>query len=136
MNRPGHEFDAEQNQVLSDVSKRMRLFAGLMIATSILSLGATVFQLVRMGVRGSTLIGGTVATGVGTVIYVVVAYYTISAASSLESITTSEGADESRLLDALRSLKTLFGIQYWLIVLSLLAIILMMIGMFFWMAIR
>lgn len=69
-------------------------------------------------------------------IYVVVAYYTISAASSLESITTSEGADESRLLDALRSLKTLFGIQYWLIVLSLLAIILMMIGMFFWMAIR
>jgi hypothetical protein len=136
MNRTDHEFTAPQSKVLAGVSKRMKLFAGLMIASPLLSLFVTAFQPIQMGAGGRTLAGGMIATAIIAVFYIVIAFYTISAASSLQSIATSEGADVPNIIHAANALKRLFGIQYWLIVIALMAVVLWLIGMFTWMAIR
>ena len=121
--------------MLADLSKRMMLFAGLMIAGSLLSLLMTVFQLTQLGATGGALFGGTIATGIWTFFYIIIGIYTISAASSVSAIVTSQGEDGAHFIAALKSLKTLFGIQYWLIVIALIAIVLAIIGILSWMVV-
>ena len=113
-----HEFTAADNEVLNAVSVRMRIFAYLLILSVVLSLLVTGFQLVSMGVTGGGLVGGMGSTAFSTIISLVIAFLTLSASGSLATAARTSGNDVASMMNALYSLKRLYGIQYWLIYLA------------------
>lgn len=130
MDHREYPFTPDDNRVLSDVAKRMKIFAYLMLGSAVLSLLMTAYQMFSFGAGITTIAGGMIGTIFSLIIYSVIAFLTLSASGALEAAARSGGRDVTPMMHALNALKKLYAVQYWLIITMILLVILVMIGVF------
>jgi hypothetical protein len=117
------EFTAAQNETIQVLSHRMRWVGGFQIVSGI---GVIIAGIVAftIGHEGYALL----LTGV---LLLVIGFYTISASKSFSDIVQTAGADITHLMEAIRTLKSLYNIQFWLVIAYLIIIGLLIIAAIF-----
>jgi hypothetical protein len=104
-----YEFTADQNRVIADLAKKMRLVGIVLQVFGVLGTIAGLLLITRNGV--GTLIQGVVSLFLG--------IWTVRAADAFRRIVTTQGQDISNLMAALEQLGKYFGLKYFFIVLGL-----------------
>ena len=130
MDQREYEFTSRDNQLLDEVSGRMRLFAYLLVASVILTVILTGYSLISMGITAGGLAGGMGMMLISAGISLVIAFLTLSASGAIAAAARNPGNEVSPMMNALNSLKKLFGFQYWLIITMILLMILAFFLMF------
>ena len=121
MEQPTYEFTQAQNQTLQILGSRMKWVGILIIVIGAVS-----------GLRGILgLAEGSAALVViiSAVIYILIGIWTRNAGSSFSLIVETAGSDIPHLMDALESLRKLYNLAFWLMIVGLgLALIAMLLG--------
>jgi hypothetical protein len=101
------EFTAAQNETIQVLSHRMRWVGSFQIisGTGVIVAGIVAFA---RGHEGYALL----LTGI---LLLVIGFYTISASKSFSDIVQTAGADITHLMEAVHTLKTLYNIQFWVV---------------------
>ena len=104
-----YEFNNTQNQLIRELSQKMRFVSYFLIGLGIV-----------------VAIGGLVAIargGLGNIIYgiiqIVIGFWTNKAASAFKQIVNTQGNDIENLMSALGELRKLYTLQYWLLIVAL-----------------
>jgi hypothetical protein len=101
------EFTAAQNETMQVLSHRMRWVGGFQIISGIGVIVAGIVVFAR-GHEGYALL----LTGI---LLLVIGFYTINASKSFSDIVQTVGADITHLMEAVHTLKSLYNIQFWLV---------------------
>lgn len=113
-----YEFTPEQNTLFSNLAAKLRIVG---IAFMVLGVLQSFLAFVNNGTFG-------VITGVlGGVLFAVIGVLMVNAASSFKLIVDTEGQDISNLMQALSSLLSMYTIQFWALVVSVLLVLLVVI---------
>ncbi len=112
-----YEFNESENSVFAEVATRMKAVGFCIIFFGFLNIIFFAFTLVqskdfRLGSPG---IGG-ISQGL---FFVLIGVWTRDAGSSFRQIVDSRGNDIRNLMDAMGSLKKLYTLQFWLLVIAL-----------------
>jgi hypothetical protein len=102
------EFTAAQNETIQVLSHRMRWVGSFQIISGIGVIVAGIVAFAR-GYEGYALL----LTGI---LLLVIGFYTISASKSFSDIVQTVGADITHLMEAVRTLRSLYNIQFWLVI--------------------
>jgi hypothetical protein len=105
-----YEFSADQSVLISRLSSRMRFVGLFTLGVGVMAVIAGVFRR-EMGV----LFSGA--------LYAVIGVWTERAGISFRSIATTQGSDIRHLMHALRDLKRLYTVQFWICFAALVATI-------------
>jgi len=108
------EFSPSQSDVIRGLAFRMKFVGWFMVIAGLLGLIAGLYR-------------GFVPTVIQAVIYLVLAGFTLAAAGAFTNIVTTRGSDIRHLVDALRSLRTLYSVQMILIIIGVVAIVLLIV---------
>ncbi len=101
-----YEFDRSQNELILDLSNKMRFVSYFLIVVGVLA-----------GIIGLLdLNPGAVIQGV---VQILIGVWTLNAASSFKLIVDTEGNDIVNLMGALGELRKLYRLQYWLLIIAL-----------------
>ncbi|MGD1717546.1 hypothetical protein [Dapis sp. BLCC M172] len=101
-----YEFDQSQNELILDLSNKMRFVSYFLIAGGILS-----------GIIGLLSLNAGVV--IPAVVDILIGVWTLKAASSFKLIVDTEGNDIVNLMGALGELRKLYRLQYWLLIITL-----------------
>lgn len=113
-----YEFTPEQNTLFSNLAAKLRIVG---IAFMVLGVLQSFLAFVNNGTFG-------VITGVlGGILFAVIGVLMVNAASSFKLIVDTEGQDISNLMQALSSLLSMYTIQFWALVVSVLLVLLVVI---------
>lgn len=107
-----YEFSPSQNELIQDLSKKMKFVGYILLALGILLALVGVFTLTQGGV-------GTIVQGV---IQIVLGIWTGKAASAFQRIVDTSGSDIENLMGALGELRKLYNLQFWLFLIGLILI--------------
>lgn len=137
MDQREHNFSPTELTLLSELARRMRLFAYVLVASAVISLLLSLYHAYRFaGFTASGMVGFMGSTIVSTSIACVLAFLTLIASGAVQAASRGETQDPSLLMVALAALKRLFAVQYWLIVIGILLVILLIVfavgAMFMW----
>ncbi|GCL34683.1 hypothetical protein PA905_39090 [Planktothrix agardhii CCAP 1459/11A] len=116
MDNGTYEFNESQNQLILDLSKKMRFVSYFLIVSGVLGAISGVIMVLNGGFGG--LVQG--------VILLITGIWTINAAKAFQLIVNTQGNDIENLMGALGQLRKLYTLQYWLF---LIAVIFMVIGL-------
>ena len=117
------EFTAAQNETIQVLSHRMRWVGGFQIISGIGVLVAGIVAFAR-GHEGYPLL-------LTAALLLVIGFYTTSASKSFSDIVQTVGADITHLMDAVRTLKSLYNVQFWLVIAYLVIIgLILLAGIF------
>lgn len=108
-----YEFSQSQNELISDLSAKMRFVSMFLIGLGVL---ATITGLV-------TILRGGFSSIVSGIVYLVIGLWTNKAASSFKMIVETQGNDIENLMGALGELRKLYRLQYWLLIIALVFIV-------------
>jgi hypothetical protein len=116
MDRTSYEFSDSQNQLIRNLSDKMRFVGYFLIATGALIVLTGLFAFTRGGAENgfSAIIQG--------VIQIVIGVWTTRAAQSFKRIVETSGNDIENLMGALGELRKLYALQFWLILIALIFI--------------
>lgn len=110
-----YEFTNRQNELIEDLSKKMNFVGILMIIGAVLSLISGVVVLFMSASQGivdfSSIIQGVLLLFVG--------LWTRNAARAFRRVVNTTGTDIENLMSALRELRKLYTLQYWLVLIAL-----------------
>ena len=101
-----YEFDQSQNELILDLSNKMRFVSYFLIAGGVLS-----------GIIG--LLSLNVGVIIPAVVDILIGVWTLNAASSFKLIVDTQGNDIVNLMGALGELRKLYRLQYWLLIITL-----------------
>jgi len=101
-----YEFDRSQNELILDLSNKMRFVSYFLIAGGILT---TIIGL--LGLNPGVIVQA--------VVDILIGVWTLNAASSFKLIVDTEGNDIVNLMGALGGLRKLYRLQYWLLIIAL-----------------
>ncbi|NES07158.1 MAG: hypothetical protein F6K22_32790 [Okeania sp. SIO2F4] len=101
-----YEFNPSQNELILDLSNKMRFVSYFLIAGGVL---ATIIGL--LGLNPGVIIQA--------VVDILIGVWTLKAASSFKLIVDTEGNDIVNLMGALGELRKLYRLQYWLLIIAL-----------------
>ncbi|NEQ74698.1 MAG: hypothetical protein F6K24_38680 [Okeania sp. SIO2D1] len=101
-----YEFEQSQNELILDLSNKMRFVSYFLITIGVLAGIIGLFS-----VNPGAIIQGVVQTLIG--------IWTLNAASSFKLIVDTEGNDIVNLMGALGELRKLYRLQYWLLIIAL-----------------
>ncbi len=112
-----YEFNESENSVFAEVATRMKAVGFFIVFFGFLNIIFCAFVLVqskdfRLGAPG---IGG-ISQGL---FFLLIGIWTRDAGSSFRQIVDSQGNDIRNLMDAMGSLKKLYTLQFWLLVIAL-----------------
>ncbi|MEM1169730.1 MAG: hypothetical protein AAGJ08_11795 [Cyanobacteria bacterium P01_H01_bin.35] len=114
-----YEFDQSQNELILDLSNKMRFVSYFLIAGGVLS-----------GIIG--LLGLNAGVIIPAVVDILIGVWTLNAASSFKLIVDTQGNDIVNLMGALGELRKLYRLQYWLLIITLvflaIALVLVIVG--------
>ncbi len=102
-----YEFTADQEKVVSDLAGKMGFVGGLYLILAIIIVGRIVFAAV-------SLHKFDVFATVFAVVFGLIGYWTMSAANGFSAVVNTVGWDVVHLMDALRSLRKLYALLYYL----------------------
>ncbi|MGL6139860.1 MAG: hypothetical protein ACRC2M_21380, partial [Planktothrix sp.] len=119
MDNGSYEFNESQNQLILDLSKKMRFVSYFLIVSGALGV-ISGFITISRGIEGgfSGIVQGF--------ILLVTGIWTINSAKAFQLIVDTQGNDIENLMGALGQLRKLYTLQYWLF---LIAVIFMVIGL-------
>lgn len=113
-----YEFSSSQNQLIGDLGQKMNFVGILMIVGAVLALISGVITLFAGAARGtfdfSAIIQG--------VFLLLTGIWTRNAAQAFKRVVNTTGADIENMLGALGELRKLYTLQYWLIMIMLIAL--------------
>ncbi|OZH51572.1 hypothetical protein AFK68_29975 [Hydrocoleum sp. CS-953] len=101
-----YEFDQSQNELILDLSNKMRFVSYFLIAGGVLS-----------GIIG--LLDLNAGVVIPAVVDILIGVWTLKAASSFKLIVDTQGNDIVNLMGALGELRKLYRLQYWLLIITL-----------------
>lgn len=104
-----YEFNNAQNQLIRELSEKMRFVSYFLIGLGILVAIAGILVITRGGL-------GNIIQGI---IQIIIGFWTNKAASAFKQIVNTQGNDIENLIDALGELRKLYTLQYWLYIVAL-----------------
>ena len=120
MEAKAYEFTAEQNNTLQQLSKKMKAVAAfLFIAGGLIIIG---------GIQEMMYGGNMIFSAATGTIYILMGVWTFKAGKSFEQVVQTAGNDIEHLMQANRSLLSLYNLQFWLFII---AVALIVVAMFF-----
>lgn len=104
-----YEFNNTQNQLIRELSEKMRFVSYFLIGLGILvAIGGLV--LIARGGLGNIIQG---------IVQILIGVWTNKAASAFKQIVNTQGNDIENLMSALGELRKLYTLQYWLYIVAL-----------------
>jgi hypothetical protein len=122
MNPPNYEFNDSENRVFADIAAKMRAVGFIGIFFGSLNVVLNIFYLSQT--KESRAISQALAGIIQGGFLVLIGTWTRNAGSSFRQIVDSRGKDINNLMDAMGSLRKLYTLQYWLLIVALLLIVL------------
>lgn len=104
-----YEFSSSQNELIKQLSDKMRFVSYFLIGVGVLTTVGGLLTLLRGGI--GNVIGG--------VVQVIIGVWTYKAASAFQRIVATQGDDIENLMGALGELRKLYTLQYWLLIITL-----------------
>ncbi len=104
-----YEFNNTQNQLIRELSAKMRFVSYFLIGLGILAAIGGIIQIASGGL-------GNIVYGI---IQIVIGFWTQKAASNFRKIVDTQGNDIDNLMDSLGELRKLYTLQYWLYIVAL-----------------
>lgn len=104
-----YEFNNIQNQLIRELSEKMRFVGYFLIGLGVF---VTIFGLVLIA-RGGL---GNIIQGI---VQIIIGFWTTKAASAFKQIVATQGNDIENLMGALAELRKLYTLQYWLYIVAL-----------------
>lgn len=101
-----YEFTADQNVVIGGLAGKMKLVAIFLVTIGILS------AMVNW-VQGSIITGLILG-----LVYALIGVWTFDAARSFRKIVDTQGSDISHLIDALKDMRRIYTLQFWVILVA------------------
>lgn len=108
-----YEFNNTQNQLIRELSQKMRFVGYFLIALGALLILAGIVSFRAGGL--STIIQG--------IVQLIIGIWTAKAASSFQLIVKTQGGDIENLINALGELRKLYTLQYWLFIIALVLVV-------------
>lgn len=108
-----YEFNNSQNQLIRQLSQKMRFVGYILITLGVLVIIAGIVNLRLNGF--ATIIQG--------IIQLVIGIWTAKAATSFQLIVKTQGNDIENLMTALGELKKLYALQYWIFIIALVLVV-------------
>ncbi|MCU0427516.1 MAG: hypothetical protein MUF71_18025 [Candidatus Kapabacteria bacterium] len=113
-----YEFTPEQNSLFSNLASKLKTVGITFIILGVLQ---SFLAFANNGTFG-------IITGVlGGILFAVIGVLMVNAASSFKLIVDTEGQDISNLMQALNSLLSMYTIQFWALVVSIILVLLVVI---------
>lgn len=104
-----YEFSNTQNQLIKELSNKMRFVGYFLIVLGVLVAIGGLVVIARGGL-------GNIIQGI---VQIVIGFWTTKAASAFQEIVDTEGNDIENLMGALGELRKLYTLQYWLYIVAL-----------------
>ena len=101
-----YEFNQSQNELILDLSNKMRFVSYFLIAGGVLAI-----IIGFLGLSPDVIIQA--------VVDILIGLWTLKAASSFKLIVDTQGNDIVNLMGALGELRKLYRLQYWLLIIAL-----------------
>ena len=118
-----YEFSAEQNEVIQNLSKKMKFIGVTLVIMAVIYFAAGLFPFTRTALPGWYGLGSICAHTIAGALYLALGVFTIKAASSFRLIVQTQGNDIKNLMDALAFLLKNYRIQYWVIIIALILVV-------------
>lgn len=119
MNHHENKAALPNSQRLNQVAGRMRIFGYLLILSVIIPLLVSGYDLFTKDSMSPSLIGNMAVTAISAVVYLTIALLTLWASAALRAASRTKSNEVSHIIHALDSMKRLFAIQYWMVVVFL-----------------
>ncbi|PSO95446.1 MAG: hypothetical protein BRC53_10710 [Cyanobacteria bacterium SW_6_48_11] len=123
MQSGSYEFNSTQEKLVQALANKMRFVSFFLIAIGILRFITGIVTLIR----GAPLINAIISG----IIILLIGFWTYTAASSFNRIVKTQGNDIENLMNALKELRKLYTLQFWLFIIVLIAIIIAIIASIF-----
>ena len=123
MQSGSYEFNSTQEKLVQALANKMRFVSFFLIAIGILRFITGIVTLIR----GAPLIDAIISG----IIILLIGFWTYTAASSFNRIVKTQGNDIENLMNALKELRKLYTLQFWLFIIVLIAIIIAIIASIF-----
>lgn len=123
MQSGSYEFNSTQEKLVQALANKMRFVSFFLIAIGILRFITGIVTLIR----GAPLINAIISG----IIMLLIGFWTYTAASSFNRIVKTQGNDIENLMNALKELRKLYTLQFWLFIIVLIAIIIAIIASIF-----
>ncbi|PSO58683.1 MAG: hypothetical protein BRC47_00140 [Cyanobacteria bacterium QS_7_48_42] len=123
MQSGSYEFNSTQEKLVQALANKMRFVSFFLIAIGILRFITGIVALIR----GAPLIDAIISG----IIILLIGFWTYTAASSFNRIVKTQGNDIENLMNALKELRKLYTLQFWLFIIVLIAIIIAIIASIF-----
>jgi hypothetical protein len=105
--QPQYEFTTDQNKVIDQLARNMRIVAVVMLFIGVLYLLAFVGAIANVYFAPS-MIGHPILIGVAMLFYLTMGRWTDAAAKEFRKVVETTGQDVSHLMDALDNLRKLY----------------------------
>ncbi|PSO58386.1 MAG: hypothetical protein BRC59_15205 [Cyanobacteria bacterium SW_4_48_29] len=128
MQSGSYEFNSTQEKLVQALANKMRFVSFFLIAIGILRFITGIVALIRGAPLIDTIISGAIISGI---IILLIGFWTYTAASSFNRIVKTQGNDIENLMNALKELRKLYTLQFWLFIIVLIAIIIAIIASIF-----
>lgn len=125
MQSGSYEFNSTQEKLVQALANKMRFVSFFLIAIGILRFITGIVALIRGAPLIDTIISGAIISGI---IILLIGFWTYTAASSFNRIVKTQGNDIENLMNALKELRKLYTLQFWLFIIVLIAIIIAIIA--------
>ena len=109
-----YEFTSAQNDTITNLASKMNLVAIFTIAIGILNAVVNLVQ-GRIGTIAIGLIYGA--------IFVLIGFWTVSAARAFRKIVDTQGSDINHLMEALENMRRMYHFQFWVILIAMILIL-------------
>lgn len=103
-----YEFNNTQNQLIRELSEKMRFVGYFLIGLGILVAIGGLISIARGGL-------GNIVQGI---VQILIGFWTNKAASAFKQIVDTQGSDIENLMGALGELRKLYTLQYWLYIVA------------------
>lgn len=128
MQSGSYEFNSTQEKLVQALANKMRFVSFFLIAIGILRFITGIVALIRGAPLIDAIISGAIISGI---IILLIGFWTYTAASSFNRIVKTQGNDIENLMNALKELRKLYTLQFWLFIIVLIAIIIAIIASIF-----
>ena len=127
-----YEFNESENSIFADVASKMSAVGFFSIFFGLLNISLSLvylFQISQSGDSRITMQGiGGISQGL---VLLLVGSWTKKAGTSFKQIVDSRGQDIRNLMDAMSSLRKLYTLQYWLLVIALVIVAIALVANLF-----
>lgn len=112
-----YEFSSSQNKLIKQLADKMRFVSYFLIGVGVINVIIGIIGFFSEALRGSF---GEIITGI---LLSFLGFWTYKASISFKRIVTTQGNDIENLMRALRELRKLYTLQYWLLIVTLIFIV-------------